>query len=141
MVTVKIPPEVPIWWEDYVVARSDACYRDSRIKKMFQGRQFAISKSAIHRIVCTSKKGDPPQTRESPHDRKQQPTPSRMLAIARKVKDTVVRENPATQRSIAQQVNVSQRTVGRIIRQNLGLVTHTRQMFTASYRTTSQNDL
>src|ERR1700678_118632 len=89
---------------------------------MCKKRNFTISKFAIHRIIADNKNNAPPLQRRPPERSKQAPTPYRTSAIVAKVKLAVACENPKTQRTIAKQVGVSQRTVGRIISQNLGLV-------------------
>lgn len=94
----------------------------NEIIKQCKRRDFAITKSAISRIVRASKEKNPSDERAKLIGRKQRPTPARSVEVVRKVKEMVMKENPGTHKLIAMKTGVSRRTVGRIIKKNLGLV-------------------
>lgn len=115
-------PRIPLFWEGYITALSDAKYSHSQIIAMCKQRSFVVSKWTINRVIKNSQQNQISAERTTPEARKQRPAPSRTREVLKTVSSMARKENPATQRSIARATGISQRTVGRIIKQNLGLV-------------------
>lgn len=119
LLCAKMPPKASPFLEGYVLALSDVGFSFSRIIAQCKIRGISVSKAGVH-AICSRDKTNPTEgSRSQQVQRKKHPTPKRSAEVVRKVKAAVQVENPRTQRSISAAVGVSQRTVGRIIHENL----------------------
>lgn len=109
------------WIEGYVSALSEENYSYSVIKKRCETKGIKISKCKISNII--NRKGKSHQSvllhgKKAPNE---YPKKVRTVSNISKVRSLVTRENPPTQKSIANSLNTSVATVNKIINQDLQL--------------------
>ena len=80
-----------------------------------------ISKSCVRHIINIHKNGFPSEAQSSKKLKRVRSQPARSAIFVAKVKAAVTKENPRTQRSIANRTNTSKGTVWHIIHENWGL--------------------
>lgn len=113
--------KINLFWKGFIYGLSEVKYSYSMIQKECAKRGLNISKFTISKIIqfCKQQPDKVKGTQAKMVRRRPQPKRSR-LTIA-EVRRNILKENPPTQRSLANRIGISQRTVGRIIHSNLNL--------------------
>lgn len=114
-------PKIDRFWEGYITALSDVKFSYSEIIKMCKTRGLVISKGGVSNVLNNKRKSEIPANLDEPGPSRQRTAPKRTQHIVQKVRKFVTKENPSTQRAIAQRVGVSQTTVHKIIHKDLHL--------------------
>lgn len=117
----SMSPKISQFWEGYVCALSDMKMSHSVITKTCMDKGLQVSKRSIGNIIKRNKNLAPAEKGTATTGIRKRKQPSRPRATVARVTKMARRENPPTQRAMASMLGTSQRTVGRIIHQNLGL--------------------
>ena len=115
--SLKVTP----FWEGYICALSDAHFSASVIATMCAARGNNISRRTVTRVIHRCKNAGPTYQDQVVRVTRKRAFPARTPPVVRHIRESVVKENPSTQSSLATSCRISQSTVCRIIKQDLGL--------------------
>jgi hypothetical protein len=109
------------WLEGYVTVLSEERYSYQQIIKQCKSRGYGISKKVIYNLLNLKGKKRIAESKNEKMAAKPHPKAVRTHVNITKVKSLILKENPATQRSIASKLGMSSATVSKIIHKDLKL--------------------
>ena len=110
-----MPKQIEPYWEGYITALSDAKYSYSAIIEACKKRNFVVSKYGISAVLNKKGKGRMGLIPKGKKQANPRPATTRSPEVIRKVKALISGSNPATQRTIANKLGISLKTVNTII--------------------------
>ena len=110
------------FWKGFIFGLSEAKYSYSMIKKECSKKNLHISTFTISKIVNFCKQQPDEEKGNQTRLIRKRTQPKRSPEMIAVVRQKILKENPPTQRGLANTIGISQTTVGRIIHQNLKLV-------------------
>ena len=114
-----MPPKLDLSLRESVLTLHSLSHSSRKIVKILSDREMVISQSTVIRIIKEKELEDSGVVKSPPDHSACGKEKRRLPALINKVKKDISGANPMTQNQLAVKYKVSQRTIGRILHQDL----------------------